>query len=120
MSTIFLRTNGIYYLVLTQPNGSRRWVSTKTKNRSAALRVLADHEANPKLSEQFPKLSEFIAEHLPYVQGNMAIGIAGIYKKSFGFFLQFVSDIPINKITHRHIDQFKTDRLTKIKKQHST
>ncbi len=116
MSTIFKRTNGIFYLVLVQPDGSRRWISTKTRNRSEALRALAEHEVDPKLSARFPKLSEFIAELLPYVKGNMAAGTAEIYKKSFRFFLEFVSDIPIDKITHRHIDQFKTYRLTTIKK----
>ena len=85
MSTIFKRTNGIFYLVLVQADGSRRWISTKTRNRSEALRALAEHEADPKLSARFHTLSEFIAELLPYVQGNMATGIAQIYKKSFQF-----------------------------------
>ncbi len=116
MSTIFKRTNGIFYLVLIQTNGSRRWISTKTRNRSEALRILAEYESNPKLAQQFPLLSEFISELMPYVKSNMQIGTAGIYKKSFNYFLQSISDIPINKITHRHIDRYKSERLAIVKK----
>ena len=116
MSTIFKRTNGIFYLVLDLPDGSRRWISTKTRNRSDALRKLAEYESNPKLSERFLTLSEFISELMPFVQSNLQIGTAEIYEKSFRYFLQFLSDIPINKITHRDIDRYKIERLSKVSK----
>ncbi len=116
MPTIFQRKNGIFYLVFVQPDGSRRWVSTQTRNRSEALRTLAEYEVNPELTKRFPKLSEFIAELMPYLQSNLRPGTVMIYKKSFDFFFRFLSDISLDKITHRQIDQYKTVRLCTVSK----
>jgi site-specific recombinase XerD len=116
MSTIFLRPNGIYYLVLKQRNGSRRWISTKTRNRSEALRVLANHESNPQIAEQFPRLSEFMNDLIPYTKSVMSSGTVSIYEKALQFFLRFTTDIRIDKITQRQIDLYKIKRLETVKK----
>lgn len=116
MSTIFLRSNKIYYLVVDSPNGTRRWISTKTRNRSEALRKLAEYELNAIQQYSSPKLSEFIPELLYYVKNNFAPGTLNIYQKSFNTFFRHIGDIYIDKINHRHIDQFKSQRLETRKK----
>jgi site-specific recombinase XerD len=115
MTNLFQRSNGFFYLLI-ESNGKRRWISTKTRNRSEALRFLVQFESNPKQSAKSPSLSAFIAELMPYIKANMAPGTAALYEKSFRFFQDFVKDIPLDTISLRLIDQYKTERLSKIKK----
>ncbi len=116
MSTLFRRANGYYYIVVDLKDGSRRWISTKTKNRSAALRKLVREESNP-VTVSAMRLSEFKEAFLAYAKTVFSPGTNKIYRQALTHFDNFIGDICLDAAKPKHIDFFKRQRLKTVRPQ---
>ncbi len=114
MPTLFKRSNGVYYIVYTDPEGRRKWVSTHERRNNLALKRLLDF--NSKQGEHLSKTSlrKFMTEFLSFAQTVYSSGTVGIYRKSLNRFAELVGDISLSSITPKHIDMFKKHRLGQI------
>lgn len=72
MPTVFRRSNGVYYPLITDPDGHRKWVSTRSRCKPEALKRLAvvTQRAQTVLSRS--KLSQFKAEVLDFASHTFA------------------------------------------------
>jgi hypothetical protein len=54
MPTLLKRSNGVYYVVSTDHEGRRKWVSTGQRLKSSAIRALAEKAPrSPKVPKSF-------------------------------------------------------------------
>lgn len=68
MPSLFRRSNGIYYYVVVDPSGKRRWMSTGEKRKSLALAKIQASPSAEDLPKASPSLDSFIPELLAYVR----------------------------------------------------
>ena len=90
--------------------------STKTKNRSVALRKLAEEESNP-ITESAMRLSEFKESFLDYAKTVFSPGTNKIYRQALTHFEKFTGDICLDAVKPKHIDLFKSQRLKTVRPQ---
>lgn len=114
MSTLFQRANGHSYIAVELNDGSRRWISTKTKNRSAALRKLGEEESNP-ITVSAMKLSEFKEEFLAHSKTVFSLGTNKIYRQALMHFEKIAGDFCLDAVKPKHIDSFKSERLRTVR-----
>ncbi len=107
MPTLFRRSNGIYYVVLLNPDGRRRWISTGELTKSAAIRKLTSIDLSPSEQVRSTPLSKFIDQFLEFAPSIYSAGSVGIYSKSLDAFRQCIGNIELNRIGGKEIDRFK-------------
>jgi hypothetical protein len=95
-------------------DGSRRWISTKSKNRSVALRKLAEEEANP-ITVSAMRLSEFKEDFLAYAKTVFSPGTNKIYRQALTHFEKSAGDLCLDAVKPKHIDLFKSQRLNAVR-----
>jgi integrase len=115
MPTLIKRSNGVYYAILSDPSGRRKWISTGERKLAKALERLSSIQ-NP-LSErpQSPKLSKFYSEFIDYARTVYSKETIGIYRRSLDNLMRITGDISLSMIDQRHVDFFKSRRLSEIK-----
>lgn len=112
MASLFLRSNGVYY-VLSLIKGRRVWRSTGTKDKSEALRFLA--ETRYVLGEiRSLRLEQFRARLFPFLQSSLAPSTVALYRSGFNKFSSLVGDLPLNAITPQHVEKFKLLRSKEV------
>jgi hypothetical protein len=87
---LFRRTNGIYYYVVTEPSGKRRWISTGEKRKDRALariQTLVPAKEPPKTN---PRFDSFQTELLAYVRSTLSPGSLEIYSKTLKIFHEYM------------------------------
>ena len=69
MPALFKRANGIYYAIMTDEFGRRKWISTKEHTKQAALQKLP--EICQRKKEKLPRitLAKFFADFTAYGKG---------------------------------------------------
>jgi len=82
MATLFKRSNGVYYIVYTEEQGRRKWVTTHEKQKNNALKKLLDFSSILRETPSKTCLREFIAEFLSFAEEVYSPGTIDIYKKS--------------------------------------
>jgi hypothetical protein len=116
MPSLFKRSNGIYYAVISDDAGGRRWVSTGETRKVPALKQLVSISAAPpharikkkRILEFFDELKEF--GDTVYSKENPAI-----YQRAFDNFIPCVGNVLMDSVTPRQIDYFKAARLKSVK-----
>lgn len=115
MPTLFKRSNGIYYAILTDKLGRRRWVSTKERTSRSAMKRLVELQSDPQ--ETIPRilLQSFYHDLAAWAKQMLSKETISIYDRSFTKFIDHVGNIPLTSISARHIDLFKAKRLSEVK-----
>jgi integrase len=111
MPTLFKRSNGIYYSIVTDPSGQRKWHSTGKRTKGAALESLRTRPTVVLVSIPRKNLSDFRDKFLEYARQLYTPGNLDVYRRSFGSFLNSIGDIPIASVNARSVDSFKVKRL---------
>jgi integrase len=114
MPTLFKRSNGVYYAIVAEANGCRKWRSTHSRVKSEALRNLINLAAQNPSDSPRHKLAEFIPELLDFVKHASSLENASVYKRALGHFLRVTGDLPLNSVSPKHVDQFKTKRSQEV------
>lgn len=68
MPTLFKRSNGIYYSIVTDPSGQRKWLSTGKRTKGSALETLRTRPTAVPIPIPRKILSEFRDEFLEYAR----------------------------------------------------
>lgn len=108
---LFKRGNGYHY-ILYEIDGKKRWKSTGCTLRSEALSSLRDFE---KLLRDKPlkrTLEQFSFEFLTFVKSTFAYRTYLIYKGALENAKRIWGNVPLQALTPRHLDRYKTERLS--------
>jgi integrase len=116
MPSLFKRSNGIYYAVISDDAGGRRWVSTGETRKAPALKQLVSISAAPQHA-QFKKkrILEFFDELKEYGDAVYSKENLAIYQRAFDNFIPGVGNVLLGSVTQRQIDNFKATRLKSVK-----
>jgi hypothetical protein len=93
MPTLFKRYNGIYYSILTDQSGRRKWQSTGQRTKRLALRNLSSTPQELPPIEPQKTLQEFRGEFMEYARQMHTPGNVGVYARAFPSFQEIVGDV---------------------------
>jgi integrase len=114
MPTLLKRSNGVYYVVSTDHEGRRKWVSTGQRLKSSAIRALAEKAPrSPKVPKSLP-IEEFFRDFLEYGQNVYSPENLQVYRRAFRGFIRHIGNVRLNALSQRHVDTFKTKRLGEV------
>jgi site-specific recombinase XerD len=116
MPTLFKRSNGIYYAILADSGGRRRWVSTGQRTRSQALKRFAELGQGSRKTLQSRTVQEFLSDFRAYAKNIYSAENLGIYERSFRSFVRHVGNLKLGAVSQRHVDLFKGRRLGEVGK----
>lgn len=114
MPTLFKRSNGIYYYVLTDNSGKRHWISTGQRSRSLAKSFLQQHAEKQSPNTHDIRFDEFVKELIPFASSVYSPGTVDIYSKSLKHLRRVVGNTRLKEVNHRHVDIFTILRLKEI------
>jgi integrase len=106
---------GYYYIWYTDDRGKRRKVSTRCKLKTDALKALTDFKALTARKGSSIMLAQFVEQFLRYAEATYSLATVEMYRRTLGYFLAHASDRLLKSITPKHIDEYKTWRVGKIK-----
>ena len=115
MPTLFKRSNGIYYAILTDAAGRRKWISTGERTKTVALKQLASITEQAKETVRSKTIKEFLSEFLDYAKCVYSAGNLGIHERVIQTFIRLVGNFKLDAVTQRDVDLFKAKRLTGVK-----
>jgi len=115
MPTLFKRSNGIYYAILTDEAGRRKWISTGERTKSVALKQLPGITEQAKETARSKTIKEFLSEFVDYAKCVYSAGNLGIYERVIQTFIRLIGDLKLDAVTQRDVDLFKARRLTEVK-----
>ena len=111
-------THGRYYVYYKGDNGKRKAVSTRTSFKKEALAFLIEFGNSIKeINSQIPSpkplksFSELEEKVMFYVTNNLRNGSVNIYKNTFKNFTEIIGVKPLNEITNKDIEYYKSCRL---------
>ncbi len=116
------RQNGFYYLFITDEiTGKRKMISCKTKYKPEALKFLSEFKNNSKqLLKEKSNVIYYIAdlkrEVLKYTSDNLQYSTSKIYNRVLNDMIRIIKDKPVKLITNRDIENYKSVRVTEVKK----
>lgn len=116
------KTGGRYYVYYTDENGKRKSVTTGTSYKNEALAFLIAFANRPKeikptepVIKPLEKFSELEDKVISFVKDNHRKGTVSIYKFTMKSFRETIGDKPLNEITIRDVEHYKSERLKKVK-----
>ena len=114
MPTLFKRANGVYYTILTDEFGRRKWISTKEHTKQAALKKLP--EITERKKQKLPRvtLAKFFDDFRVYGKGVYLPETLSIYDRALRKFLEYSGDRMLVLVSARHIDEFKAKRRQEV------
>jgi integrase len=112
-ATMFLSksSSGIWQLYYNNTLGKRTKVSTKTKNKSAALAFLKTFNLDRQPINKNTRFVEFVKDFNQYTQSNYAQGNKDLYERAFRNFQLIFGNITLRSITPLHWEKYKISRL---------
>ncbi len=115
MPTLFKRSNGVYYAILADDEGRRRWVSTYERSRRLALKRIVGLSSVP--DEVVPRilLNKFYEDFIAWAKHTLSGETVSVYDRAFSRFIDHAGNLPLKSISARHIDTYKAKRLSKVK-----
>ena len=116
MPTLFKRSNGIYYAILSDEPGRRKWVSTGERRRNLALKRISVLKPEPSQETKTLRVSEFYCQFLEFADSVYSKQTVGIYKRAFNNLMTIIGDMPLQSVTQRHVDLFRSRRLNEVRK----
>ncbi len=114
MPTLFKRSNGIYYAILTDDHGRRRWISTRERNKSLALKKACTLQLDPVRSHERLTVSDFYDQFRQYGQTVYTKETLSVYDRAFARFNAQAGGLYMDAVKPRHIDLYKCARLAKV------
>ena len=115
MPSLFKRSNGIYYAVISETDGHRRWISTGKRIKSQAIQVVAEQTLRPTERVPSKPLDEFFREFLNYARTVYSHESLQIYQRAFHSFTRHIGNVRLDTISPRQVDLFKSRRLGEVK-----
>jgi len=114
-SSLFKRSNGIWYILYYSEGGRRSWHSTGERNKPAALAKLSAfiHNQQPRTTREIT-LSTFSREFLGWATSSYSRDTIALYSRTLAYLRANVGDVRLSEITPRHLDRFKAVRLTAV------
>lgn len=112
---LFLRGNGIWYIGTIDARGKRKSISTRAMDRGTAESVLSEYEKSHQSESNGPLLSAFTDEVLEFIGASFTRKTKLIYRDALRALKRHTGDIPIDLVTVRDVDRFKTARVKQIK-----
>ena len=112
MSSLFLRRNGIWYLVYPDKN-QRRWLSSGTRCYGKAWAIFRDFKLEHKRHRP-ERVSDFFSEFLSCASADRKKGTLDLYAHSFRVFIRCMGDKPIGFVSVKDIEKFKTARTQTV------
>lgn len=116
------KTNGRFYLYYTDDTGKRRSLTTGTSFKTEAMTFLiAFANKMDELNRTVPlpkplmNFSELEKNVLFYVSNNMRKGTLEIYKNTCISFTRIITNKPLNQITNKEIEYYKSCRLNEVR-----
>lgn len=109
MASLFKRSNGVYYVVVIDDRGKRRWISTGT-------RILAEAEVCAQaLTVEFERkgsirLRYLSDEVLTYVRQRLSVGTFSIYERTLRRLIASVGDRPVRAFGQHDAERYILDR----------
>jgi site-specific recombinase XerD len=116
MSSLLKRFNGIYYVILSDGSGLRKWKSTGERKLKQALEKAASFQSQVPRQPTAMKLSKFYREFIDYARTVYAPETVGIYRRSLDGLVRLVGDKHLAEINQRDVDLFKSRRLSEVKR----
>jgi integrase len=117
MKNIFLfkrNRSDSYFIQFMDEDGSRKQLSTRCTSKADALRFLAELKIERKKPTLKAKsLSEFTKDFLLYASTQFRSETVKIHKFALALLLESVGNAPMNSITPRHVDRWKSELLIK-------
>jgi integrase len=114
MPTLLKRSNGVYYAIVSDGHGHRRWVSTGKRIRSQALKVFAERSQTAPRSVHGKPIEQFFREFLDYGQNVYAPENLQVYRRAFHGFIRHIGNIKTDAVSQRHVDTLKSKRLGEV------
>jgi len=108
--SLFKRNNGYYYISFEQ-DGKQIWRSTRTKNRTQAVKKLTDFKNLSRKRIPKKSLSVFINDFLNYGEHVYAKKTLDGYRHSLYLLKNITGDIPLKDVSPKFIDSYKTERI---------
>jgi site-specific recombinase XerD len=115
------KTRGRYYVYYFDENGRRKSVTTGSSYKNDALLFLIAfankiNEINATIPSSKPlkMFSELEYKITEYVSNNYRKGTAKIYKNVLKNFVKIFGDKPLNQITNKEIEYYKSYRLKEV------
>ena len=115
MPSLIKRSNGIYYVVIAQSDGRRRWISTGKRVKSQALRAMTAGELEPQERGSGKSAQEFFHEFLDYAKTVYSEETLQVYQRAFQGFVRHLGNLRLEAVSPRHVDSFKSKRLGEVK-----
>jgi Phage integrase SAM-like domain len=114
MPTVFRRSNGFYYTILTDEFGRRKWISTKERTKKSTLKRLVEI-SNPE-RRVIPRvmLQSFFNDSRAYAEHVYSSGTLGVYNRAFTKFIEYVGNRALTSISARQIDSYRVQRLRQV------
>lgn len=109
---LYKRPNGFWYIGYYE-NGRRRWKSTSTTAKSAALKILTEFGRSTHSKTAHVCLSEFITQFCSLRSSDLRIStIRRIYLPAFKSFQAICGNRALDSYTLRDVESYKSTRLT--------
>jgi integrase len=109
------RSNGNYYICFHNSFGKWQRVTTKTKNKIEVKKFLDEFKNNKSSRHLHITLSQFFEKYLEYSKIHHALETTKKATFAMKFFIEYVGDKYLDKVTVLDIEGFKAHRLKKIK-----
>ncbi len=107
--------SGIYYLYFFNNRGIRQKVSTRAKLKSDALKFLQSFKQENRRIRTRVLISAFRQELISHIEVLYTKGTVKMYRQAFDTLQQIVGDVPLQSITAKDVDFYKSERLKKVK-----
>ncbi len=114
MASVFLRPNGVYYVVATL-KGKRVWRSTGAKTREEAEAVARQLFPEFLNARSHGKLSDFIPQYMEYAETNLAPSTVRLYRDALRSFVRIIGDKRLGHYIAVDIERFKIARVKQVK-----
>ena len=114
MPALIKRSNGIYYIVSTDENGRRKWISTRQRHKSLALQTLVNTPTRKEPVHQKTKLQEFLDEFMEHKRNIYSCETIQVYQRAFRAFIRHIGDVRMVNVSQRDTDLFKSKRLGEV------
>ena len=112
---VLSKRNGIYYLWYEDDDGRKRKISTRAHLKSDALKFLRSFdERRETIRRARTHLSVFSVDAVRYAETTLNKGTSKLYSHSLRNFQRMLGDVLLSKITPKHFDMYKSERLKSV------
>jgi len=112
MAFLFLRSNGVYYII-ERTRTKSKWWSLKTRDKVEAESLYQTYKEQFDRRKKYP-ISTFRDDFLAVAGLNLSPGTIRMYQHAFAEFIRLCGDKPLKYIVPLDIDKFKVLRSKEV------